>query len=56
VLIHRAREQFADLLLDEIMPSLERPTLDTLEEELIDLDLIEYCRGALDQRRQAGAI
>lgn len=51
VLIHRAREKFTNLLIDEIMPSLKEPTLDCLEEELIELELIGYCREALEKRR-----
>lgn len=52
VLIHRAREKFTNLLIDEIMPTLKEPTLDYLEEELIDLNLIAYCRDSLQQLRQ----
>ena len=56
VMIHRAREQFANLLLDEIVPSLDEPTFDRLETELIDVGLIEYCRHTLEDRRQAGLL
>ena len=52
VLIHRSREKFANLLLDEIIPSLDEPTYQRQEEELIDLGLIEYCRPVLLQRKQ----
>ena len=55
VLILRARVRFANLLVDEILPSLPDPTLDRLEEELIELGLIEYCRNVLDQRRRENA-
>ena len=51
VMLHRARERFGDLLLDEVTDSLEAASLDRLEEELIDLGLIEYCRPALERRR-----
>ena len=50
VMLHRAREQFADLLLDEVEQSLDEPSFDDLEEELIELELIEYCRPALAKR------
>ena len=53
VLIHRARDKFANLLLDEIIPSLRDGSWDELEEELIDLRLVEYCSDALRQRREA---
>src|SRR5262249_25923126 len=50
--LHRAREKFADLLLDEVAHSLEAPTVEYLEEELIDLGLIDYCRPALQRRQE----
>lgn len=49
--LERARERFADILLDEIAQALSNPTVDNLEEELIDLNLLEYCRPALERRR-----
>jgi RNA polymerase sigma-70 factor (ECF subfamily) len=48
--LHRAREKFADLLLDEVVQSLESPSLESLEQELIDLELWEYCRPAMERR------
>jgi RNA polymerase sigma-70 factor (ECF subfamily) len=54
VLLHRAREAFAELLLAEVVESLADGSLDEAEQELIDLDLLEYCRPALDRRRQKG--
>ncbi len=53
--LHRAREKFAALLMDEVERSLQNPTLDTLEEELIDLKLLPYCKKALEQRRREEA-
>ena len=50
--LQRARENFEDLLLDEIARSLEHATQEQLEEELIDLGLQRYCRSALQRRRQ----
>ena len=50
--LHRAREKFTDLLLDEVTRSLEDPSSDALEQELLDLGLLAYCRGALQRRRQ----
>jgi RNA polymerase sigma-70 factor (ECF subfamily) len=49
--LERARIRFADLMLDEIAQTLSNPTLEKLEEELIDLNLLEYCRPALERRR-----
>jgi RNA polymerase sigma-70 factor (ECF subfamily) len=53
--LHRARERFADLLLDEIAQALDRPTPEALEGELVDLGLLEHCRPALARRQGGGA-
>jgi RNA polymerase sigma-70 factor (ECF subfamily) len=52
VLLHRARDLFAEMLLDEVSESLTDSSLDEAEQELIDLELHEYCRPALDKRRE----
>ncbi len=51
--LHRARDKFAELLLYEVRQSLENPTRERLEEELIDLGLLEYCKPALDKPPEA---
>jgi RNA polymerase sigma-70 factor (ECF subfamily) len=51
-LLHRGREKFADLLLDEVVHSLDDPSEDQLVEELENLNLITYCRPALQRRDQ----
>jgi RNA polymerase sigma-70 factor (ECF subfamily) len=51
VLLHRARDTFADVLFDEVVHSLEGQSLDAVEEELIELNLLEYCRPALEKHR-----
>jgi RNA polymerase sigma factor (sigma-70 family) len=48
--LHRAREKFAALLLDEVARSLKTNDSDRLREELSDLGLLPYCQAALDQR------
>jgi RNA polymerase sigma-70 factor (ECF subfamily) len=48
--LHRAREKFADLLLEEVVQSLDSPSTESLEQELIDLELLDYCRPALERR------
>ncbi|MCI0464491.1 MAG: sigma-70 family RNA polymerase sigma factor [Gemmataceae bacterium] len=53
VTLHRARERFADLLLDEVAHSLEAPTEAELCEELRALDLLTLCRPALHRRGYA---
>jgi RNA polymerase sigma-70 factor (ECF subfamily) len=48
--LYRARERFSDLLLDEVVQSLENPTVQDLEDELRDLGLLSLCRAALERR------
>jgi RNA polymerase sigma-70 factor (ECF subfamily) len=51
--LHRARERFVDLLFDEVLQALEEPTAEALEQELIDLNLLEYCQEALERFRRS---
>ena len=53
-LLHRARERFADALLDEVLHSLDSPTREQLERELIDIGLLDYCRPAIGRRDRGG--
>jgi RNA polymerase sigma-70 factor (ECF subfamily) len=48
--LQRAHAKFADLLLDEVAVSLENAAREGLEQELRELDLLKYCRSALDRR------
>ena len=48
-LLHRSRDRFAELLLEEVGQSLEKPTTEQITEELIDLSLLDYCRPALER-------
>lgn len=50
VLLHRARTMFSDLLIDEVTQSLETGSPEEIEAELIELDLLDYCRAALQRR------
>ncbi len=50
----RAHEKFADLLLDEIQHSLGTAATAALRDELIALDLLRYCRSALERREAKG--
>jgi RNA polymerase sigma-70 factor (ECF subfamily) len=52
--LRRARERFADILLDELAASLEDPTRERLEQELIDLQLLSYCQAALQNWKPLG--
>jgi RNA polymerase sigma-70 factor (ECF subfamily) len=51
-LLHRARDHFADLLVNEVALSLQTEDPERLAQELIELDLLPYCRSALDRRRR----
>jgi RNA polymerase sigma factor (sigma-70 family) len=53
-LLHRAREQFADLLVAEVEQSLREPSTDHLVDELSELGLLDYCRPALTRRGWTG--
>jgi RNA polymerase sigma factor (sigma-70 family) len=48
--LHRAREKFADLLLDEVTHSPENPTAEQCVQELVELGLLDYCQPALERR------
>jgi RNA polymerase sigma-70 factor (ECF subfamily) len=50
VMLHRARDRFAELLFDEVCQTLDNPGRDDLEQELAELRLLEYCRPALQRR------
>jgi RNA polymerase sigma factor (sigma-70 family) len=43
--LHRAREKFAQLLVEEVGQSLQSNDPERVEQELIDLGLFSYCRG-----------
>src|SRR5262249_20722825 len=51
--LQRARDKFADLLLEEVAQSLGEPGAEDLGQELRDLGLLSYCQAAL-QRRASG--
>ncbi len=52
--LHRARDRFADFLIEEVAQTLNDPSGDELEQELIDLRLLDYCKPALDRYRRKG--
>jgi RNA polymerase sigma factor (sigma-70 family) len=51
-LLQRAREKFADLLLEEVRTSLGDPSERDLVRELRELGLMSACRAALQRRRK----
>jgi RNA polymerase sigma factor (sigma-70 family) len=52
--LQRSHAKFAELLLDQVADSLDEPEVEDLEGELQALDLLRYCRSALDRRRDKG--
>ncbi|MFL5245772.1 MAG: RNA polymerase sigma factor [Gemmataceae bacterium] len=48
--LHRARTLFAELLLQEVACSLRCPTKQEIEQELSELNLLTYCKLALESR------
>lgn len=51
----RAHAQFAELLVEEVACSIGDPRPDDLKTELAALDLMRYCRSAVEQRINAAA-
>jgi RNA polymerase sigma-70 factor (ECF subfamily) len=49
--LHRARERYAEMLLTEVMQTLRDPSLEQIEQELIDVGLWTYCEPALEKLR-----
>jgi RNA polymerase sigma-70 factor (ECF subfamily) len=49
--LQRARDKFADLLLEEVAQSLESAEPEALRHELRELDLLKYCGEALERRK-----
>lgn len=52
ILLHRARERFAELLIDEVTNSLASPTPENLLQELRELKLLRLCAPASGRRRE----
>jgi hypothetical protein len=48
--VERARKRFANALIDEVAHSLGDPTDEELEQELINLGLLPYCRFVIAGR------
>lgn len=49
--LQRARDKFADCLVEEVAQSLEGPNPEELEQELGELGFLTYCKRALERRR-----
>ena len=48
VFLHRARKRFAAILLDLIKESIDDPSLEDIEMELIELGLHHFCKPMID--------
>jgi RNA polymerase sigma-70 factor (ECF subfamily) len=49
--LQRAHEKFADLLVDEVTASLEAASPAEVEQELMELDLLRFCKSAVARRK-----
>jgi RNA polymerase sigma-70 factor (ECF subfamily) len=47
-----ARDAYTDLILAEVWSSIESPSAERVEQELIDLELLPHLRGAIERRKQ----
>jgi len=45
--LERAHRKYARLLVEEVQASLPAPTPEAVRQELLDLDLLKYCRSTL---------
>lgn len=52
VLLHRSRQRFAEILLEEISHTLHTTDREHIEQELIDLNLYGYCREVIRERAE----
>ena len=46
----RSHAKFAELLIDEVALTLGEPSHEELAEELREVDLLKYCRSAMERR------
>lgn len=50
--LQRARDKFAELLLEETSRSIQNTSLEAVEEELRELGFWPYCHAAVKKRRE----
>ena len=48
--LQRSHAKFAELLIDEVAITMGEPSRDELAEELREVELLKYCRSALERR------
>ncbi len=54
VTLHRSRERFSNYLIQAVTETLPTATLDAIEEELAELELLQYCAAAIESRKKRG--
>ena len=54
ILVYRAREKFAQLLIQLVADSLPAGSFDEVESELVELGLLDYCRETLQELKSKG--
>jgi RNA polymerase sigma-70 factor (ECF subfamily) len=53
VLLHRAREKFSRFLINTVAETLRDNSLDAIEEELANMELLQYCQSTLTQQKKS---
>lgn len=56
VTLHRSRERFSNYLIQAVTDTLRAATLEALEDELAELELLQYCAAAMQSRKQRLAV
>ncbi|GAB5406747.1 MAG: hypothetical protein Aurels2KO_49780 [Aureliella sp.] len=52
VTLHRSRERFSNYLIQAVTETLPSATLEAIEEELAELELLQYCAAAIEARKK----
>jgi len=50
--LHRARDRFGDMLIDEVARSLQTQDKEVIEQELADLGLLTFCQDAVKRWKE----
>lgn len=51
VLLHRARERFSNFLINAVSETLSTANIESVEQELAELQLLQYCQAIVEQRK-----
>ncbi|HBE66530.1 MAG TPA: hypothetical protein DDW52_00140 [Planctomycetaceae bacterium] len=55
VVLHRSRERFSNYLIQAVANTLPVATNEAIEEELAELELLQYCSAAVEQRKRGAS-